>query len=57
MAHNFVKWFDIEVVIFPPMDSVSMLFTKILSMSVADEAVTRVGCEIRGWKPNDERKS
>ena len=40
---NWGKWSDIDVVILPPFEYVSISFMKILSMSVADVAETLVG--------------
>ena len=45
-----------EVVILPPNDSVSKLLMKMLSINVALEDVTLVGCNISGRNPNEDKK-
>ena len=42
---------------FPPFEKQVRSLIRILSMRVADFEVTRVGCRIRGLKPDDEIKS
>ena len=43
--------------ILPPVESMPIELTKILSIRVADVAVTRVGCRIRGRKLKLDNKS